>query len=141
LASAAPHGLELCGPPLRIPPSRDEIERIVRGGTRPFNDAFRTQTSLIGSDIAEGTLVITSGVAAHGNDFIDRAVHAVREYSSFSEDNDPWGEHDFGSFEIDGENLFWKIDLYDRLLEWGSPDPADPDVTRRVLTILLAEEY
>jgi Protein of unknown function (DUF3768) len=108
---------------------------------RALNDAFRTQTSLIGSDIADGTLVITSGVAARGNDFIDRAVHAVREYSSISEDNDPYGEHDFGSFEIDGENLFWKIDYYDRLLEWGSPNPADPDVTRRVLTILLAEEY
>ena len=88
-----------------------------------------------------GTLVITSGVAARGNDFIDRAVHAVREYSAFTEDNDPYGEHDFGSFEIDGENLFWKIDYYDRLLEWGTPDPADPDVTRRVLTILLSEEY
>jgi hypothetical protein len=46
---------------------------------RALNDAFRTQTSLIGSDIADGTLVITSGVAAHGNDFIDRAVRAVRD--------------------------------------------------------------
>jgi Protein of unknown function (DUF3768) len=108
---------------------------------RALNDEFRTQTSLIGSTIADGTLVITSGVAAHGNDFFDRAVHAVREYSAFTEDNDPYGEHDFGSFEIDGENLFWKIDYYDRLLEWGSPDPADASVTRRVLTILLAEEY
>jgi Protein of unknown function (DUF3768) len=108
---------------------------------RALNDEFRTQRSLIGSAIADNTLVITSGVAARGNDFIDRAVHAVREYSAFSEDNDPYGEHDFGSFEIDGENLFWKIDYYDRLLEWRSPDPADASVTRRVLTILLAEEY
>jgi hypothetical protein len=108
---------------------------------RALNDAFRTQRSLIGPAIADNTLVITSGVAAHGNDFIDRAVHAVREYSAFTEGNDPYGEHDFGSFELDGENLFWKIDYYDRLLEWGSPDPADPDVTRRVLTILLADEY
>jgi Protein of unknown function (DUF3768) len=108
---------------------------------RALNDAFRTQRSLIGSAIADNTLVITSGVAAHGNDFIDRAVHAVREYSAFNEGNDPHGEHDFGSFELDGEILFWKIDYYDRLLESGSPDPASPAVTRRVLTILLAEEY
>ena len=39
------------------------------------------------------------------------------------------------------ETLFWKIDAYDRALEWGSPDPADPRVSRRVLTIMLASEY
>ncbi len=108
---------------------------------RALNDAFRTQHWLAGSDIADNTLVITRGASAHGNDFIDRAVDAVSEYSAFTEENDPYGEHDFGSFEIDGVSLFWKIDYYDRLLEWGSPDPADPAVTRRVLTILLADEY
>jgi hypothetical protein len=107
---------------------------------RALNDEFRTQRSLIGSAIADNTLVITSGVAAHGNDFVDRAVHAVREYSAFNEGNDPYGEHDFGSFELDGENLFWKID-YDPLFDGRSRDPADAAVTRRVLTILLAEEY
>jgi hypothetical protein len=80
-------------------------------------------------------------VAALGSDFIDRAVSAVRRYRNFGPDNDPYGEHDFGIFELDGQTLNWKIDYYDRLLEWGSPDPADPAVTRRVLTILLAEEY
>jgi hypothetical protein len=108
---------------------------------RALNDEFRTQRSLIGSAIADNTLVITSGVAAHGNDFIDRAVHAVREYSAFNEGNDPYGEHDFGSFVLDGENLFWKIDYYDPLFDGHSRDPADAAVTRRVLTILLAEEY
>ena len=37
--------------------------------------------------------------------------------------------------------VFWKIDAYDRTLEFGSDDPADPSVTRRVLTIMLASEY
>ena len=37
--------------------------------------------------------------------------------------------------------LNWKIDCYDRALEYGSPDPGDAEKTRRVLTILLAEEY
>jgi hypothetical protein len=68
-------------------------------------------------------------------------VTAVREFSDFTENNDPFGEHDFGIFELDGVTLFWKIDLYDRSLAWASPDPADPAVTRRVLTILLAKEY
>jgi Protein of unknown function (DUF3768) len=107
---------------------------------RLLNDAFRTHP-FIGARLAANELVITRGVADHGNDFIDRAVMAVREFSDFTEDNDPHGEHDFGSFELDGIKLFWKIDYYDRELEWGSPEPADPAVTRRVLTILLAEEY
>jgi hypothetical protein len=76
-----------------------------------------------------------------GNGFVDRAMIAVREFSDFTEDNDPHGEHDFGSFELDGETLFWKIDAYDTDYNFGSPNPADPAVTRRVLTILLAEEY
>jgi hypothetical protein len=37
--------------------------------------------------------------------------------------------------------IFFKIDHYDRQLSAHSPDPADPDVTRRVITIMLAEQY
>jgi hypothetical protein len=108
---------------------------------RALNDAFRGDPSLFGPAIGQNKLVITAGVVDHGVDFIDRAVTAVRKFSNFTEANDPHGEHDFGSFEIDGIRLFWKIDYYDLQLTWGSPDPADPAVTRRVLTILLAEEY
>ena len=61
-----------------------------------------------------------------GNDFIDRAVRAVRAYRDFAPDNDPYGEHDFGRFELDGETLFLKLSYYSTDLERGSPDPADP---------------
>jgi hypothetical protein len=108
---------------------------------RLLNDAFRTQHLAIGPFLAQDQIVITHGVASRGNDFIDRAVKAVRNFSDFTEDNDPHCEHDFGIFKIDGVSLNWKIDYYDEDLECGSPDPADPAVTRRVLTILLAEEY
>ena len=108
---------------------------------RELNDAVRTADTAIGALLANGQLVITRGVAARGNEFIDRAVKAVREFSDFNEGNDPHGEHDFGIFELDGISLNWKIDYYDRDLKFGSADPSDPDQTRRVLTILLAEEY
>lgn len=69
---------------------------------------------------------------------IYRRVHG---FDSFTPDNDPYGEHDFGSFDVDGKTIFWKIDLYDEDLTFGSPNPEDPNVTTRVLTISLAEEY
>ena len=108
---------------------------------RILNDAFRTQPLSVLSAVLRQTFVITKGVAAHGDDFLLRALKAVQEFSTFTEEKDPHGEHDFGSFELDGVELFWKIDYYDEDLECGSPDPADQDVTRRILTILLAEEY
>ena len=65
----------------------------------------------------------------------------VRTFDAFTEANDPHGEHDFGSFNQHGRTIFWKIDYYDLLLNNGSEDPSDPAATRRVLTVLLAEEY
>ena len=68
------------------------------------------------------------------------ATSSRASYESFSPDNDPYGEHDFGSFQLDSLTLFWKID-FDNAFDHGSPDPTDPAATKRVLTILLAEEY
>jgi hypothetical protein len=108
---------------------------------RELNDEFRRDPSLLGVRIGLDKLVVTRGVAARGNEFVDRAMRAVRDYADFDEDNDPYGEHDFGAFTLDDAELFWKIDYYDTEMKWHSPNPADPDVTRRVLTIMLAEEY
>jgi uncharacterized protein DUF3768 len=108
---------------------------------RALNDEFRTELISPVSALWHNRLVCTSGVAAHGDDFIERALRAVREFAAFNEVNGPYGEHDFGSFELDGVMLYWKIDYYDPLHDGRSLDPADPDKTKRVLTILLADEY
>lgn len=97
------------------------------------NDAFRASP-------ADG-LVLTRGVSDNSPDFIHQALQAVAAFDTFTAANDPHGEHDFGAITVAGESLFWKIDYYDRSLEYGSPDPADAAVTRRILTIMLAEEY
>ena len=68
-------------------------------------------------------------------------IRRVATFSELTADNDPHGEHDFGSFEIAGRKFFWKIDAYDAKMEFGSEDPSDPVKTTRVLTIMLAEEY
>ena len=85
--------------------------------------------------------VMTRGVQALGAEALAQATAAVRAFSDFSEDNDPHGERDFGAFDLGGQQLFWKIDYYDLNLALASPNPADPRATRRVLTLMLAEEY
>ncbi|SEJ80644.1 Protein of unknown function [Sphingobium sp. AP50] len=110
-----------------------------------LNDALRTNPTQPGHN----GVVMTAGVADLIGDaslfrnFHRRAVllRQVRDHDDFSVDNDPHGERDFGRFEFEGAVLYWKIDYYDRSLEFGSPNPADPNVTTRVLTILLADEY
>ncbi len=88
-----------------------------------------------------GSVVLTAGVQALGEKVLQVAVAKVAAYDTFTKDNDPHGEHDFGSFEVAGERLFWKIDYFDLDLKRHSPDAANPEVTHRVLTIMLASEY
>lgn len=68
-------------------------------------------------------------------------IQIVQAFDTFTNDNDPYGTHEFGAFEFQGETCFWKIDLFDANLQYGSPAPTDLSQTRRVLTILLAAEY
>jgi Protein of unknown function (DUF3768) len=84
---------------------------------------------------------ITPGIAALGQEAVQRIVRTIAVYDNFCHDNDPYEEHDFGSFEAEGEKIFFKIDYFDRSLTYGSHDPSDPSITRRVITIMLAEEY
>lgn len=88
-----------------------------------------------------GELVVTSGVIGLGAMSVQAALTAVSAFDQFTPENDPHGEHDFGAVTVNGHRILWKIDYYDRCMHFGSPDPADPAVTARVLTIMLAEEY
>ncbi|KUO64197.1 MAG: hypothetical protein APF80_17415 [Alphaproteobacteria bacterium BRH_c36] len=101
---------------------------------RELNDQFRRT-------FTGGRVVTTIGVNSLPTDMMVRALEKVKEFSDFTDDNDPWGEHDFGSFEHDGQKFFFKLDYYDNNLEFGSEDPSDPVQTTRVLTVMLAEEY
>ena len=84
------------------------------------------------------TRLLTSPLCAAWN---CRVFHPAGVRAACLAHNDPHGEHDFGSFEIDDRKVFWKIDCYDAAMEFGSEDPADPSKTTRVLTIMLASEY
>ena len=54
----------------------------------------------------------------------------VQAYDDFNERNDPCGE-----------TIFWKIEYYDLDFQMHSLDPSDPNITARVLTIMLGHEY
>lgn len=114
---------------------------------RRLNDAFRywaIRLHLAGRTAAAarfGKIMITSGVAALGDIDTETVLRLVMNFRSFSGSNDPYGEHDFGALEHDRSRIFWKIDYCAPDLRHGSEDPADPEKTVRVLTIMLAEEY
>ena len=105
-----------------------------------------TQSIALLNDQAGTTLTnckinITQGIDLLGNDAVDCILNLVKSFDDFSERNDPFGEHDFGAIECECNTVFWKIDYYDLDLINHSPDPSDPHLTRRVLTIMLGEEY
>src|SRR5271154_1136977 len=101
---------------------------------RELNDAFRR--TFVG-----GMVMITAGVEALPVEQRRSLLQKVRAFDVFTDDNDPHGEHDFGAVDEGGVRYFWKVDCYDRNTEFGSPDPTDPAVTTRVLTIMRADEY
>lgn len=103
------------------------------------NDAFRC-----GDPNVPGTIMVTAGLD-HMLKRLDipqaQLAQTIAEFSDFTEQNDPHSEHDFGAFEFHSQKCFWKIDYYDSDYSMGSDDPADLTKTRRVLSIMLAEEY
>src|SRR6516164_682555 len=101
---------------------------------RALNDDFRR--TFVG-----GLVMITAGVEAMPNEQRRSLLAKVRAFDAFTEDNDPHAEHDFGAVDESGVRYFWKVDCYDRATEFASPDPADPAVTTRVLTIMRADEH
>jgi len=102
---------------------------------RALNDRFRTE------GLGSGTIMLTHGIQEAGQTFVLAVIEAVRTFDDFSEDNDPWGEHDFGAVDVDSQKVFWKFDYYDKSLTAGSENPANDALTKRVLTIMLATEY
>lgn len=101
---------------------------------RALNDELRR-------DIQKGVAVITPGVAALGVETVATIFKTVAVFDDFCSANDSHSEHDFGALDVKGKTVFFKIDYYDRSLRIHSPDATDPTVTRRVITLMLAEEY
>lgn len=90
---------------------------------------------------ADCRVCITPCLQSLGDEVLHTILLAVQQFDSFTPDNDPYEEHDFGKIDVGAHVIFWKFDYYDLNLSMHSPDPSDPTVTARVLTVMLADEY
>jgi hypothetical protein len=101
---------------------------------RALNDDLRRH-------LYNGGVVLTAGIAALGDAAIGRLVNAIATFDDFCIANDPHGEHDFGVLDFEGTPVMFKIDYYDKTLTCHSPNPADPTLTERIITLMRADEY
>ena len=102
---------------------------------RALNDKARTTTE-------GGSFVTTRGIADKGMKFVVQVTAKVVQFTDFNANNDPHGEHDFGSFDHEGETIFFKVDVYENAeCVYGAEEPWNPDNSYRVITVLLASEY
>ena len=89
---------------------------------RDLNDASRQA-----GPAGPAKWMLTDGIVGQGDAFIELAISAVCAFDGFPEGNDPYGEHDFGSLKVAGCAILWKIDYYDRALEFADRFDAFPD--------------
>ena len=101
---------------------------------RRLNDAFRT--SFVG-----GKVMLTTGIRAKSDAEQTEILERVINFNDFNKNNDPYLEHDMGSFDYNGEKILFKIDYYDKQLKYHSPDPSDSSKTARIMTIMTASEW
>lgn len=99
-----------------------------------LNDNFRKTFS-------GGYVMTSNGIVALGPKRKWEIIKKVKGFNDFDFKNNPYGERDFGAFTDGNEQIFWKIDYYDKNLEFASEDPSNPEITNRVLTIYLASEH
>lgn len=87
---------------------------------RELNDQFR-------KTMTGGRVLITCGISARED--VAEIIERVRTFDQFDAGNDPHLEHDFGAFHMsDTQQIFFKIDYYNRDCSGGSPDPSRPEL-------------
>ena len=101
---------------------------------KTLNDNFRRTFN-------GGKVMLTCGINAKKQNELAEILNQVRCFNEFTQENDPYNEHDFGSFYYKGEQIYWKIDYYDKDYQFCSEDPSNPNITNRVMTIMLSHEY
>jgi Protein of unknown function (DUF3768) len=113
-------------------PMLDVAHRTTR--IRELNDDFRTT-------LRGGRVMLTADFNALPETLKAQVIERVKTFSEFNAANDPYDEHDFINFELEGQRFVAKIDYYGRDIRFGAEDPGDSEQTTRVMTIMLAHDY
>ncbi|WP_425624906.1 DUF3768 domain-containing protein [Agrobacterium radiobacter] len=104
---------------------------------RELNDELRTKGHAL-----NGRFVAVGGLINEDQEKRLRVFEAAAAFDAWTTGDDPYGEHDFGKFTVDGEDFMFKIDYYAIGDEaHGSEHPEDQATTIRVLTLMYAEDY
>lgn len=108
-----------------------------------FSNTLRIQqlNDLLRTRFVGGQILLTTGFQTLPGEQQAALLAAIRQFNDFTPDNDPYGEHDFVAVELDDVQVLCKIDYYDPSLQQHSIDAANPEVTQRVMTVMLAAEY
>jgi hypothetical protein len=88
-----------------------------------------------------GAYCLTAGCLNLEHSDLQVLIKSIKFYNDFDAGNDPYGERDFGTVEVNEDKFLWKIDYYNMEGAGFSKDPADRTVTKRVLTVMRADEY
>lgn len=116
------------------------------------HNPFMTKTELIAANnlVFKNTLITTPRhkivfsevVSQLDEEILNGVITAVREFKGFNKDNDPYNEKDFGRVTVEGNDYFFKIDLYDDKWEYGfDRDSESLSKCNRLMTIMRSDEY
>lgn len=75
-----------------------------------LNDIFRASVLKPVSGQSLGQIFCTASIMALPEEDIKSIAKKVSLFDDFNEGNDPYGEHDFGSFTFKDNKVYWKID-------------------------------
>jgi hypothetical protein len=109
--------------------------------SRPDSEAIAALNDRLRTTGTGGRVVASAGLNGRGKAYVALALTAVATFTAFDRENDPYGERDAAMLDVGRDSVLFKIDYYDLSLTAHSPNPADPAVTERVMTVMLAEEY
>jgi Protein of unknown function (DUF3768) len=84
---------------------------------RELNDQLRCKS-------VGGRVVITRGIEALGSHAAAKVLAAVAGFDDFTEDNDPWGEHDCAVLTVDGRGSSSRSIITTAISPTTPPTPA-----------------
>ncbi|NES79621.1 MULTISPECIES: DUF3768 domain-containing protein [Okeania] len=115
--------------------NRTTEEQVKKTTIAKLNDRFRN------GDKSLGDYKMSRQVLALPRKKQKQLFKEIQDFSNFTSENDPKGEHNGGKVIMDDVEYVWKIDYLDTSMIMLSDAPEDINKTTRVLLVIRADEY